>query len=49
MYGGDQTNRIGQEILLGIGGVRLMRKLGVLSADTMVEVERAVKAWLALP
>lgn len=36
----------------GIGGipdVRLMRKLGVLSADTMAEVERAVKAWLALP
>jgi mRNA interferase MazF len=36
----------------GIGGipdVRLMRKLGVLSADTMAAVERAVKAWLALP
>lgn len=36
----------------GIGGipdVRLMRKLGVLSADTMAGVEHAVKAWLALP
>jgi starch phosphorylase len=29
VYGGDQSNRIGQEILLGIGGVRLMRKLGI--------------------
>jgi glycogen phosphorylase len=29
VYGGDQTNRIGQEILLGIGGVRLLRKLGL--------------------
>jgi starch phosphorylase len=29
VYGGDQTNRIGQEILLGIGGVRLLRKLGI--------------------
>lgn len=29
VYGGDQQNRIGQEILLGIGGVRLLRKLGL--------------------
>jgi starch phosphorylase len=29
VYGGDQNNRIGQEILLGIGGVRLLRKLGI--------------------
>ncbi len=29
VYGGDQTNRIGQEILLGIGGVRLLRKLDI--------------------
>ena len=29
VYGGDQTNRIGQEILLGIGGVRLLRALGI--------------------
>jgi hypothetical protein len=28
VYGGDQNNRIGQEILLGIGGV-LLRKLGI--------------------
>jgi starch phosphorylase len=29
VYGGDRTMRIMQEILLGIGGVRLLRKLGV--------------------
>ncbi len=29
VYGGDSTTRILQEILLGIGGVRLMRALGV--------------------
>ncbi len=29
VYGGDSTTRIMQEILLGIGGVRLMRKLGI--------------------
>ena len=28
VYGGDSTTRIMQEILLGIGGVRLLRKLG---------------------
>ena len=36
----------------GIGGVpdvRLTRRLGVLQAATLAEVERAVKAWLALP
>ena len=29
VYGGDSTMRIMQEILLGIGGMRLLRKLGV--------------------
>src|SRR6266404_7683432 len=29
VYGGDRTTRIMQEILLGVGGVRLLRKLGV--------------------
>src|SRR6266568_875296 len=29
VYGGDSTTRIMQEILLGVGGVRLLRKLGV--------------------
>lgn len=29
VYGGDSTTRIMQEMLLGVGGVRLLRKLGV--------------------
>lgn len=28
LYGGDQRTRIGQEILLGIGGIRLMNAIG---------------------
>src|SRR6266496_2083154 len=32
VYGGDSTTRIMQEILLGIGGVRLLRALGVQPA-----------------
>ncbi len=30
LYGGDKTTRIQQEIVLGIGGVRLIRELGLL-------------------
>ena len=29
LYGGDWENRLKQEILLGIGGIRALRKLGV--------------------
>jgi glycogen phosphorylase len=29
VYGGDSTTRIMQEVLLGVGGVRLLRELGV--------------------
>jgi starch phosphorylase len=29
VYGGDQANRIGQEILVGIGGVRFLRTIGI--------------------
>lgn len=29
VYGGDKNTRIGQEIILGIGGVRLLRALGI--------------------
>jgi starch phosphorylase len=29
LYGGDQRTRIAQEILLGVGGVRLLRTLGI--------------------
>ncbi len=32
VYGGDQWTRIGQEIVLGIGGVRLLRSLGISPA-----------------
>src|SRR6202051_5003204 len=32
VYGGDSTTRIMQEVLLGIGGVRLLRALGVQPA-----------------
>ena len=30
VYGGDNSTRIMQEILLGVGGVRLLRKLGIM-------------------
>lgn len=29
LYGGDWENRLKQELLLGIGGIRLLRKLGI--------------------
>ena len=29
VYGGDKTTRILQEVLLGVGGVRLLRRLGI--------------------
>lgn len=29
VYGGDQTTRIAQEIVLGIGGVRMLRAIGI--------------------
>jgi starch phosphorylase len=29
VYGGDQSNRIGQEIVLGIGGVRMLRAMNI--------------------
>ncbi|MBN1938630.1 MAG: alpha-glucan family phosphorylase [Candidatus Aminicenantes bacterium] len=29
VYGGDSTNRVMQELLLGIGGVRLLRTMGI--------------------
>src|SRR4029079_4102002 len=29
LYGGDQRTRIAQEILLGVGGVRLLRALAI--------------------
>ncbi|TAK53163.1 MAG: alpha-glucan family phosphorylase [Gammaproteobacteria bacterium] len=32
LYGGDRTNRIGQELVLGLAGVRLLRLLGLQPA-----------------
>lgn len=29
LYGGDRTNRIEQEIMLGVGGVRALREIGI--------------------
>jgi len=46
VYGGDSTTRIMQEILLGIGGVRLLRALGVQpSVFHMNEAMRRFSRW----
>src|SRR5438105_8856610 len=46
VYGGDSTTRIMQEILLGIGGVRLLRALGV--APSVFHMNEGHAAFLAL-
>jgi glycogen phosphorylase len=46
VYGGDSTTRIMQEILLGIGGVRLLRKLGL--APSVFHMNEGHAAFLAL-
>jgi glycogen phosphorylase len=46
VYGGDQTNRIGQELLLGIGGVRLLRALGL--NPTVFHMNEGHAAFLTL-
>lgn len=46
VYGGDSTTRIMQEILLGIGGVRLMRTLGV--KPSVFHMNEGHAAFLAL-
>jgi starch phosphorylase len=46
VYGGDSTTRIHQEILLGIGGVRLMRALGIQPA--VFHMNEGHAAFLAL-
>ncbi|MFV0366363.1 MAG: alpha-glucan family phosphorylase, partial [Mangrovibacterium sp.] len=33
LYGGDNENRLKQEMLLGLGGIRALRKLGIGNAD----------------
>ena len=46
VYGGDSTTRIMQEILLGIGGVRLLRVLGV--SPSVFHMNEGHAAFLAL-
>jgi starch phosphorylase len=46
VYGGDSTTRIMQEILLGIGGVRLLRALGV--QPSVFHMNEGHAAFLAL-
>ncbi len=46
LYGGDQEMRLCQEILLGIGGVRLLRALGI--APTVWHANEGHSAFLTL-
>ncbi len=46
VYGGDQSTRIGQEIVLGIGGVRLLRALGI--APKVFHMNEGHSAFLTL-
>ncbi|WP_347488636.1 alpha-glucan family phosphorylase [Desulfoscipio sp. XC116] len=46
LYGGDKETRIGQEILLGIGGVRALRALGL--APTVWHINEGHAAFLLL-
>jgi starch phosphorylase len=46
VYGGDSTTRIMQEILLGIGGVRFLRKLGI--QPSLFHMNEGHAAFLAL-
>jgi starch phosphorylase len=46
VYGGDQANRIGQEILLGIGGVRMLRAVGL--APSTFHMNEGHAAFLTL-
>jgi len=46
VYGGDSTTRIMQEILLGIGGVRLLRALGIV--PSVYHMNEGHAAFLAL-
>ncbi len=46
LYGGDRSHRIRQEILLGVGGLRLLRALGV--DPTICHMNEGHSAFLAL-
>ncbi len=46
VYGGDNTTRIMQELLLGMGGVRLLRRLGIV--PSVYHMNEGHVAFLAL-
>jgi len=46
LYGGDEHTRIKQEIILGIGGVRMLRRLGI--APTIWHINEGHAAFLIL-
>src|SRR4029453_5821468 len=46
VYGGDSTTRIMQEVVLGIGGVRLLRALGL--RPSVFHMNEGHAAFLAL-
>ncbi|HEX7004526.1 MAG TPA: alpha-glucan family phosphorylase [Trueperaceae bacterium] len=46
LYGGDQNTRIAQEMLLGIGGVRMLRALGI--APTAWHMNEGHSAFMVL-
>jgi starch phosphorylase len=46
LYGGDTRTRVAQEIILGIGGVRMLRALGV--SPTMWHMNEGHSAFMAL-
>lgn len=46
LYGGDRQNRLRQELVLGIGGVRMLRRLGL--APTVFHLNEGHSAFLQL-
>jgi starch phosphorylase len=46
LYGGDRANRLRQEVLLGIGGVRVLRRLGL--EPTVFHLNEGHSAFLQL-
>lgn len=46
VYGGDQSTRIAQEIVLGIGGVRMLRAMGI--TPTIFHMNEGHSAFLTL-
>jgi starch phosphorylase len=46
LYGGDRANRLRQELLLGLGGVRVLRELGL--APTVFHLNEGHSAFLQL-